>query len=72
MKFSIFKLNENLHHISDDQFGLIGRFRRIDNSWKFHYIGTKWMKMTYAQNTALLEFIREPLVLLNITARLLK
>lgn len=72
---------EILHrgHYADvvvERLGLIGviekdyRFSIREGAFKFKYVGNLWMKLTYDENGAVLEAVKQPVLLMNVTARL--
>ena len=51
----------------------IGRLvrRRTAVEWKFEWAGPQWMSLTYEESSAVLDAVKEPLVVLNVAERLL-
>jgi len=58
------------HQVSIKRLGRIGHFYRSADTYKFTYRGATWMQLSYNENTAILDAITKPLILLNITRRL--
>ena len=46
------------------------RFSVVEGAFKFRYVGDTWMQLKYDENTAVLEAVKEPIVLMNVTHRL--
>lgn len=59
-----------------DRIGQVGviekdfRFSVIKGAFKFKYVGNDWMKLTYDENGAVLDAVKKPVLLMNVTARL--
>jgi hypothetical protein len=48
----------------------VGNLVHTAVGWRFHWLGEQWMKLNFTTSGEVLEAVKEPLALLNITLRL--
>ena len=70
MKVKFHKIGRFSTDVSIERLGSIGEIRVLFGVCRFRYTGDTWMKLTYEENTAVLNAIKEPVALMNVTWRL--